>query len=80
MIYLWVVAVLVLFVFGLIWYFVNFVVATYIETIVAVDPTLYGTEHIFIVNLWFWLGAIMFISLLLWVYVNSQKPALPYAS
>lgn len=76
MIFIWVVAFVALAVFGLVWYFVNIGVQMMIDQVVAANPTVFDTGlSQLIVNIWMWLPAFMVFTLLLWVYVNSQKPA-----
>lgn len=76
MIFVWVVAFVAIFGFGLAWYFVNVGIQMVIDQMVASNPAVFDAGlNSLIVNVWMWLPAFFIFTLLLWVYVNAQKPA-----
>ena len=78
--YIWMVAFAFLVFFGLIWFFFNVVVQIMIGSMMSgfgsyfnSDP-MYAKTNVFFTNIWLYMLILSTFGLLIWVYVNSQKP------
>lgn len=73
--YIYVVAFSFLALVAIAWYFVNTFMQIFIETIVAANPSAFDSDvNTLIVNIWMWMPILFLFGLLIWVYVNAQKP------
>jgi len=75
MLYIYVVVIVLICVWGFAWYLLNIIAQGVIESLTTQYPGYYDASiTTFTVNMWMWLGAIMLFAALIWVLVQSQKP------
>jgi len=75
-VYVWVGAFGLIFLFALAYYFISIPILSVMEAIQGQFPNYFDSDvHELVTNIWLWLPIIMLLGgVLLWVYVNSQKP------
>jgi len=74
-IYLWAVAFTLMVIYAIVWYALNDAVTAFITTVTSEFSSSFDQRftNLFLA-LWQYSPALMLMGLLIWIYVNSQKP------